>query len=725
MTETLLVMMNPNNPQTPGVYTVEKNAFPPSVAQVPTAIPAFIGYTEKAEDQGKSLINKPILISSLSEYNNYFGGAPEYKFPIFKATNTADPSKPPTADEYDFKIPPNYYKIGPANKNTLFYMYNCLRLFYLNGGGPAYIVSVGTYKAVEFEPGKTDTDPPVPKLEDNPVSRPALLAGLQELPLIQFPKPTMILMPDALALDKKNDCFMLQQQMIAQAGDLKDRVALLDIYNGYEGLESSVISDFRNNMGVSNLSYAIAYYPWLQTEVVTASEITYANLAPADSTATPAVEDIQKLLVGVPMLKILASISSDYDTLEEDLLTTPSLKLSASAGANGTAFNSWSAAYNSPEGTDAEIVTGQSVVLATMFDILYQLGHGGKYKPAGASDPTITIQSKNLQSTIQLMTQITGPIGSLVASAYSYEKNFPGVSSITLGFTDTLMKKWGWTTSGDGANVPGSPYPSKYPSDVTTDEQKAEFVFAQANKALKNVFDTLFTSLQNVIGDAKTLLDQYNSSLENSNATYKSIMTAMAKQANKLPPASAMAGIYTAVDNSQGVWNAPANRNIDAVIAPLVSINDTQQAPLNVDALSGKSINAIRSFYGRGPAMVWGARTMAGNSLDWKYINVRRLMIMLEQSVANAAFSLVFEPNDSSTWSMCESMISNFLHNLWSEGALQGSSPADAYSVMVGLGKTMMPIDILNGVMRVQVKVAVVRPAEFIIITYEQEMPKS
>ena len=104
---------------------------------------------------------------------------------------------------------------------------------------------------------------------------------------------------------------------------------------------------------------------------------------------------------------------------------------------------------------------------------------------------------------------------------------------------------------------------------------------------------------------------------------------------------------------------------------------------------------------------------------------MRRLMIMLEQSVANAAFSMVFEPNDSSTWSMVESMISNFLHNLWSEGALQGSSPAAAYSVMVGLGKTMMPIDILNGIMRVQVKVAVVRPAEFIIITYEQEMPKS
>ncbi|WP_020536280.1 phage tail sheath C-terminal domain-containing protein [Lewinella cohaerens] len=715
-------MMNPNNPQTPGVYTVEKNAFPPSVAQVPTAIPAFIGYTEKAADQGKSLINKPTLINSLSEYNNNFGGAPKYKFPIFQAANMADPTKPPTADEYDFSIPPHYYKIGPANSDTLFYLYNCLRLFYLNGGGPAYIVSVGTYEAVEFVAGEKTTDPPVPETKANPVSRPALMAGLNLLPLIQFPKPTMILMPDAMALADKNDCYMLQQQMIAQAGSLKDRVALLDIYDGYKGLETSVISDFRNNMGINDLSYAIAYYPWLQTEVVSASEITYANLASSDKAATPAVENIQDLLVGVPMLKVLDSISSDYETLKQDLLTTPSLKFTASG--SGQQYTSWSAAYNSPEGTYDQIVSGQSVVLATMFDIMYQLSHGGSYTPAGETVPTITIKSKELRSSIELITLITSSVGLLIASAYSYEKNFPGTSTISLGFTDTLMKKWGWVTSGDSANVPGSPYPKTYPSGVTTDPEKAAFVFPQASKALKNVFDTLFTSLQHIIGDAKTLLNQYNSSLENTNKTYNNIMTAAAKQANRLPPTSAMAGIYTTVDNTLGVWNSPANRNIDAVIAPLVSINNDQQAPLNVDALAGKSINAIRSFYGRGPAIIWGARTMDGNSLDCRYVNVRRLLIMIEQSVANAAFSLVFEPNDASTWTMCESMISNFLHNLWSEGALQGSSPDDAYSVMVGLGKTMTPTDILNGIMRVQVKVAAVRPAEFIIITYEQEMPK-
>ena len=717
MTETLLVMMNPNNPQTPGVYTVEKNAFPPSVAQVPTAIPAFVGYTEKAEYQGKSLIKKPTLINSLTEFSNYFGGAPEYKFPINLVTNTEDPTKPPTPDEYDFTIKPHYYKIGPAQTNTLFYMYNCLRLFYLNGGGPAYIVSVGTFKKATINvTGTGANQKTTEELEDQPVSRDALLEGLNLLPLIQFPKPTMILIPDALALDK-NDCYMVQQQIIAQAGALKDRVALLDIYDGFKDYTKpgdNVIADFRNNMGVSNLNYAIAYYPWLQTEVVTAAEITYVNIAPRakDATATDPTQDISKLIVGVPLLNVLSTVSTDYETLEADVLVPPP------PTGNAVQYASWNAAFNGEStGSDADNLNQQATAIAQMFGIIHDLGNGGKSPSSGTAN--ITITSKDLINSIGLMSHTSGPLGLQMVTAYQYLNKFPGIGTAK-GLTQGAMTGWGWKSS----DLPTSD-PYKYPDGVTQAADKQAIAFPIVSQVLKSAFDVMLESLHAVIADAKTLVNQYNSSLETSNKTYKTIMTAMAHQANKLPPASAMAGIYTTVDNTLGVWHAPANRNIDAVIEPLVSINDDSQAPLNVDALSGKSINAIRSFYGRGPAMVWGARTMDGNSLDWRYINVRRLMIMLEQSVANAAFSLVFEPNDSSTWSMCESMISNFLHNLWSEGALQGSSPADAYSVSVGLGKTMMPIDILNGIMRVQVKVAVVRPAEFIIITYEQEMPKS
>lgn len=706
--ETYIVMMNPNNPQTPGVYTVEKNAFPPSVAQVPTAIPAFIGYTEKAEDNGKSLIQKPKLVNSLAEYNHYFGGSPDYQFPIREVPKGPPAPKP---DEYDFYLNGKYYKVEAAAKG-LFYLYNSLRMFYLNGGGPAYIVSVGTYFETSIDPTTL-----VPDKTFAAADRDALLDGLSQLPLIQFPKPTMILMPDALALDDKEDCYVIQQQMIAQAGELKDRVAMLDIYDGWKGPDNStVIPDFRNNMGVSFLNYAIAYYPWLECAVVDASEVTYANVyAPttAEQNANKWV-NIKDVLVGVALLGKLDTINKDMMALETNLMITSKIKLGT---ANAMVFSQWSTAFNgSAANAPGDILKDQGTVLAAMYQVIYDLGTKGSTTTGQA----FSITSKDLISAISLMVTKNGTLASTMALVGAYEKNFPNSTSGGNAGTAISSKLSTW-----GGISPNStnPYPT-YPTGAT-DLVKGEIAFNMAMPIYKNAFNQLFNALNKILAASVTILDQYNTALENSNKNYKNIMSAVAKQANILPPTGAMAGVYTLVDNTEGVWYAPANRNIDAVVAPMVPINDDQQAPLNVDALAGKSINVIRSFYGRGPAMIWGARTMAGNSLDWKYINVRRLMIMIEQSVANAAFSLVFEPNDASTWTTCESMINNFLHNLWSEGALQGSTPAAAYNVMVGLGKTMTPLDILEGIMRVQVQVAPVRPAEFIIITYEQEMPKA
>ena len=192
---------------------------------------------------------------------------------------------------------------------------------------------------------------------------------------------------------------------------------------------------------------------------------------------------------------------------------------------------------------------------------------------------------------------------------------------------------------------------------------------------------------------------------------------------NLLPPSSAMAGVYTMVDNSRGVWKAPANVSLNGVMSPAVNITHADQEDLNVHA-QGKSINAIRNFINEG-TLVWGARTLDGNSLDWRYVNVRRTMIMIEQSIATAAKAFVFEDNVSKTWVTIKSMIQNFLTGVWKRGGLAGSSPADAFSVSVGLGETMTAVDILEGRMNITVLVAVTRPAEFIEITFQQQMQKS
>lgn len=214
-----------------------------------------------------------------------------------------------------------------------------------------------------------------------------------------------------------------------------------------------------------------------------------------------------------------------------------------------------------------------------------------------------------------------------------------------------------------------------------------------------------------------------NKSLIALSPLYNMILTEMANSLNLLPPSAAMAGVYTMVDNNRGVWKAPANVSLNSVISPAVNITHGDQEDLNVSP-QGKSINAIRPFVGEG-TLVWGARTLDGNSLDWRYINVRRTMIMLEESVRLATKAYVFEPNVANTWVTVKSMIRNFLTGVWKKGGLAGAVPDDAFAVLVGLGETMTPEDILEGIMRVTVLVAISRPAEFIEITFQQQMQKS
>ena len=204
---------------------------------------------------------------------------------------------------------------------------------------------------------------------------------------------------------------------------------------------------------------------------------------------------------------------------------------------------------------------------------------------------------------------------------------------------------------------------------------------------------------------------------------YQKVMGNIKQRLNVLPTSGGMAGVYTRVDNTIGVFKAPANTGMNSVVSPCVDITSEEQEDLNAP-LDGKAVNAIRSFPGRG-VLIWGARTLDGNSQDWRYINVRRTIIMLEQSIKFSALAYVFEANNASTWITVKNMISNFLTNQWKSGAMVGAKPEEAYSVDVGLGSTMTADDILNGFMNVTVKVALVRPAEFIVITFQQKMQTS
>jgi len=208
------------------------------------------------------------------------------------------------------------------------------------------------------------------------------------------------------------------------------------------------------------------------------------------------------------------------------------------------------------------------------------------------------------------------------------------------------------------------------------------------------------------------------------NSTYNKILTAIGNLPLELPPSSAIAGVYARVDKDRGVWKAPANVSLNYVTNLSVKITSEDQESLNVDTTAGKSINAIRAFTGKG-ILVWGARTLAGNDNEWRYVPVRRFFNMVEESVKKATSQFVFEPNDANTWVKVRAMIENFLILQWRAGALAGAKPEQAFYVRVGLGQTMTAEDILNGYMHIEIGMAVVRPAEFIVLKFSHKLQEA
>ncbi|MCX2743868.1 phage tail sheath subtilisin-like domain-containing protein [Mangrovivirga sp. M17] len=239
-----------------------------------------------------------------------------------------------------------------------------------------------------------------------------------------------------------------------------------------------------------------------------------------------------------------------------------------------------------------------------------------------------------------------------------------------------------------------------------------------------DVTGTTSVTIPTSITGGVTLDDTTENIAQDFNSVYVAVKSYVTQFKVTLPPSSAVAGVYARVDNDRGVWKAPANVSISNIESPTIKVTNDFQDGLNIDPNSGKSINAIRTFTGRG-TLVWGARTLAGNDNEWRYVPVRRFFNFAEESIKKATGRFVFEPNDKNTWTMVKTMIENFLILQWREGALAGEKPQHAFYVKVGLNQTMTAEDILNGFMNVEIGMAVVRPAEFIILKFSHKMQES
>lgn len=184
-----------------------------------------------------------------------------------------------------------------------------------------------------------------------------------------------------------------------------------------------------------------------------------------------------------------------------------------------------------------------------------------------------------------------------------------------------------------------------------------------------------------------------------------------------IPPSGSVLGIYARSDNSRGVHKAPANEVVRSCVGLDCQFNKGEQ-----DILNPKGVNLIRSFPGQG-IRIWGARTASSDG-SWKYINVRRLFIYIEESIKANTNWAVFEPNDENLWDRVKRTISVFLNNMWREGSLAGTSPEEAFFVNVGRD-TMSQDDINNGRLICVIGVAPVKPAEFVIFRLTQKTSDS
>ncbi|MEO1713980.1 MAG: phage tail protein, partial [Bacteroidota bacterium] len=215
--------------KTPGVYIEEISIFPPSVASVETAIPAFIGHTEKALDaDGQSLSNIPTKINSLVEFEQHFGAAHQ-----------------PAA----YEVTLSSFSVS-AIAVEKYYLYQSMQLYFSNGGGPCYIVSVGSYSD-DLDPVNFNT-------------------GLNAL--VKYDEPTLILFPDAVGVNEDGtqlgvaELGALQANTLAQCAKLQDRFGVFDLRNG-DSDANTVVQNFRENIGINNLRYGAAYYPFLDTSL--------------------------------------------------------------------------------------------------------------------------------------------------------------------------------------------------------------------------------------------------------------------------------------------------------------------------------------------------------------------------------------------------------------------------------------------------------------------------
>lgn len=595
-----------NTYKVPGTF-IEETAKPaPSVSGTSTAIPAFIGYTQKTNRKGNEIT--PVRISSLKEYEDIFGTTtPASELWIFVGDIVSGTTLK-NRYAFDYLEPPVHT------------MYYHMQVYFGNNGGPCYIVSVG--------------------IEKGTIIKADLLAGLDAIE--KYEDPTLIAFPEGVNI-KTGD-------IISAQWSIKDALYNLDWYRYFTDAAKQNFSEQQLNLDVA------------RQKVVTLTSSLNKLRAELDAIVPPAL----------PSQTLLGNLAATQSALD----TAATVVTAAETRYNYAVSN-----YNSNKGM---IYWAEDSLSSARQDWqLKQAAYGG--------EELYDLYDQALEQCARLGNRF------LIMDCYS--ENALTLRDAAKGIGKNNLQY-------------GAAY---YPQLETTvsyiyDEARVwvDYFYANGNRYLE-----------------RTLKQLKNVNIPYANVAYKLAKDYLANQVCvTLPSCSAIAAVYASVDRTRGVWKAPANVSLNMVRKLTQDISDEEQELLNIDPVGGKSVNAIRTFSGKGH-IVWGARTLAGNDNEWRYISVRRLFCMVESDLKKATEAFVFGNNDVAAWTKMQSMIENYLTNLWRAGALQGSKPEQAYYVSVGPGKTMTAQDILEGRLNIEIGMAAVKPAEFIVLRFSHMLAQS
>jgi phage tail sheath protein FI len=602
--------------KTPNVYVRERSTLPPSVAEVATAIPVFVGYTEKTTDsKEESIVQKPMKITTMADYHAIFGGKAAEAFSVYM----------------------------PLNKE-------------------AYIIS-----SVE----------------------------------VAF---------DDVATNAAAAVMVATTAAVVKAG--------VDKTNADSNVVAAKAKEATAITGVTDAEAAI---PVDEAAVKTA--------ATAVMMATAKVEEAKATVVDAAAAVIAAAMADVTAKAEVDAVVAATA--AAMVGATSAEIDAADAKKRIVEGLRLKDAARKlpQYMLAQSVEHFFANGGGACYIVSTGNyvaTRTHTSTEADFNSALGAISAVDEITLLCLVDAHALEATpYYELQNKALQQCSELQDRFTLIDTIEGSDA------DLLSQQIADDAEDLRGTVIGDLKYGAAYYPNLLTSYARHYSDDKVhvykeevagVLPAYIplGSLEKGTATYNLVKKVLTKNYLTLPPTPAVAGMIAKVDGTRGVWKAPANVALSMVQMPSKTIKSSDQDSLNVDTTSGKSINAIRNFTGKGN-LVWGARTLAGNDNEWRYISVRRLFNMVEESIQKATAFAVFEPNTPFTWLKLKTMMESYLTNLWKQGALFGDTPEQAFIVNVGLGQTMTEDDINNGIMNIEIGLAAVRPAEFIVLTFSHK----